>query len=38
MAALSTLLVVDPGGAVAYRAADPSADQITAALAKAGDR
>jgi hypothetical protein len=38
VAALSTLLVVDPGGAVAYRAADPSADQITAALAKAGDR
>lgn len=35
VAALSTLIVVDPAGAVTYRAKDPSADQITAALAKA---
>lgn len=36
VAALSTLLVVDPSGKVTYRAADPSADQITTALRAAG--
>ncbi|MCP3818843.1 TlpA family protein disulfide reductase [Streptomyces sp. A3M-1-3] len=36
VAALSTLIVVDPQGKVTYRATDPSADQIQAALKKAG--
>ncbi|WP_060880685.1 TlpA family protein disulfide reductase [Streptomyces scabiei] len=36
VAALSTLIVVDPQGKVTYRATDPSADQIQDALKKAG--
>ncbi|MEU2770441.1 TlpA disulfide reductase family protein [Streptomyces diastaticus] len=36
VAALSTLIVVDPQGKVTYRATDPSADQIQNALKKAG--
>jgi hypothetical protein len=36
VAALSTLLVIDPSGKVSYRATDPSTDQITDALRKAG--
>ncbi|AVV45428.1 redoxin domain-containing protein [Streptomyces sp. SID9913] len=36
VSALSTLIVVDPQGKVTYRATDPSADQIQAALKKAG--
>ncbi|NMD58019.1 TlpA family protein disulfide reductase [Tsukamurella columbiensis] len=36
VAALSTLLVIDTSGKVSYRASDPSTDQITTALRKAG--
>ncbi|MFI8909074.1 mercury transporter [Streptomyces albidoflavus] len=36
VAALSTLIVVDPAGKVTYRATDPGADQIQTALQKAG--
>lgn len=36
VAALSTLIVVDPHGTVTYRATDPGPDQIQAALKKAG--
>ncbi|WP_244502442.1 TlpA family protein disulfide reductase [Streptomyces oceani] len=35
VAALSTLIVVDPQGKVTYRATDPSSDQIQTALHKA---
>lgn len=36
VAALSTLVVVDPSGKVTYRATDPTATQIRAALTRAG--
>ncbi|MEU9426258.1 redoxin domain-containing protein [Streptomyces sp. NPDC048342] len=36
VAALSSLIVVDPAGKVTYRATDPAADQIQTALEKAG--
>lgn len=36
VAALSTLIVVDPAGKVAYRATDPSSQQIQDALTEAG--
>lgn len=38
VAAQSTLIVVDPAGAVTYRAQDPSTDQIIAELAKAATK
>lgn len=38
IAALSTLIVVDPTGKVTYRGTDPAIEQITAALAKVGAR
>ncbi len=36
VAALSTLIVVDPAGKVTYRATDPGPEAIQAALEKAG--
>jgi thiol-disulfide isomerase/thioredoxin len=36
VAALSTLIVVDPSGMVTFRATDPHPEQIQAALEKAG--